>query len=101
MSNPYAVARTLPDLQHKNVLTLRRLTWIEIELVGEDDKPIPNEKYRVLAPDGTLYEGVLDADGLARVEGIVAGMCKVCFPNLNGEAWEDADKGGKQSSGEA
>lgn len=91
MSDIYAVARTLPDLQHKNVLTIRPTTWIEIELIGEDDGPIANERYRLLAPDGNLYEGALDANGLARVEGILAGKCKVCFPYLDSEAWEEVD----------
>jgi hypothetical protein len=63
-------------------------SWIEIELVGEDDKPIPGARYRVMLPDGSVDEGSLDGDGFARVEGFVAGTCKVCFPELDEEAWE-------------
>ena len=32
----------------------------------------------------------LDEKGLARVEGIDKGMCKVSFPDLDKEAWEEA-----------
>ena len=66
----------------------RKNSWIEIELVGEDNKPIPGEKYRVTLPDDSVAEGTLDENGLARVEGFENGTCKVCFPNLDKEAWE-------------
>lgn len=62
--------------------------WIEIELVGEDDKPIPGEKYRVTLPDGTVDEGTLDEKGWARIEGFDEGDCKITFPDLDKEAWE-------------
>jgi hypothetical protein len=62
--------------------------WIEIELVGEDDKPISGEKYRVTLPDGSIDEGSLDQNGWARVEGFEEGSCKVTFPDLDQDAWE-------------
>jgi hypothetical protein len=64
-------------------------SWIEIELVGEDDKPIPGEKYKITLPDGSVDQGTLDQNGLARVEGFEAGTCKVTFPDLDKEAWEE------------
>lgn len=65
------------------------LTWITIELVGEDDKPIPGERYRIELPDGTVREGRLDGSGLARVRGIEEpGQCVVTFPDLDEEAWK-------------
>ena len=64
--------------------------WIEIELVGEDDQPIAGERYRVTLPDQSVAEGTLDSKGLARVEGFDPGECKVTFPDLDEEAWEDA-----------
>ena len=65
-----------------------KTSWIEIELVGEDDEPIPGEKYRITLPDDTVAEGTLDEKGFARVEGFEKGTCKVCFPELDKEAWE-------------
>lgn len=67
-----------------------QLSWIEIELVGEDDKPIPGERYRITLPDRSVAEGTLDHNGFARVEGFESGTCEVCFPDLDQDAWEDA-----------
>jgi len=63
-------------------------SWIEIELVGEDDMPIAGEKYEIETPDGTKATGTLNKDGFARVEGFSAGECKVSFPKLDKDAWE-------------
>ncbi|WP_022665693.1 hypothetical protein [Desulfospira joergensenii] len=63
-------------------------SWIEIEMVGEDDKPIPGEKYKITLPDDTVAQGTLDEKGFARIEGVEPGTCKVSFPDLDKEAWE-------------
>lgn len=62
-------------------------TWITIQLLGEDDMPIPGERYRITLPDGTEQEGRLDAEGIARFTDIDPGKCEVTFPNLDEEAW--------------
>lgn len=66
----------------------RKTSWIEIELVGEDDKPIPGERFEIILPDGTMASGTLNEKGMARVEGIEQGTCKIRFPELDKEAWE-------------
>ena len=66
----------------------KKTTWVEIELVGEDGQPIPNEPYKVTLPDGGIEEGTLDEKGVGRVEGFEKGTCKVTFPNLDKDAWE-------------
>jgi hypothetical protein len=66
----------------------KKTAWIEIELIGEDDKPIPGETYRVTMADGTVDEGTLDGKGFVRIEGIEPGSCKITFPNLDKDAWE-------------
>jgi hypothetical protein len=63
--------------------------WIEIEMVGEDDEPIPGQAYRITLPDGeTVAEGTLDENGFDRLNDIDEGTCKVCFPELDKDAWE-------------
>lgn len=66
-------------------------TWIEVCLIGEDDKPVAGERYQIELPDGSVTGGSLDGDGLARVEGIAKpGECKITFPDLDKNAWEAA-----------
>ena len=67
----------------------RKTSWIEIELVGEDDEPIPGEKCKITLPDDTVAERTLDEKGCTRVEGFEKGTCKICFPELDEEAWEE------------
>ena len=65
-------------------------TWIEIQLVDADGKPVPNEPYRIEAPDGTVTEGCTDSNGVARVDGIDPGNCKISFTALDQQAWSKA-----------
>ena len=72
--------------------------WIEIELVGEDDEPIPGESSEITLPDGSVARGTLDQNGHARVEGFEDGSCKISFPDLDKDAWafiESAGPAGK------
>jgi len=63
-------------------------SWIEIEMVDEEDEPVPGEKYKITLPDDSVAEGTLDGKGFARVEGIEPGTCKITFPELDKDAWE-------------
>jgi hypothetical protein len=65
-------------------------SWIEIELVGEDDRGIAGEPYRVTLPNGSVACGTLDENGFARIEGFESGTCQVTFPNRDTEAWKKA-----------
>ncbi len=65
-------------------------SWIEIELVDEEDNPVPGEKYKITLPDGSVAQGTLDQNGFARVEGIDSGTCQITFPKLDKDAWETA-----------
>lgn len=67
----------------------RSLHWIEIQLVGDDESPVPWERYTVRLPDGRLVPGYLDENGFARLAGLEQpGECEVCFPDLDHEAWQ-------------
>lgn len=69
--------------------SVKKLHWIEIELIGEDDQPVPWERYEVTLPDGTIASGFLDRTGKARVEQVAAaGNCQVTFPDLDAAAWD-------------
>lgn len=66
-------------------------SWIEIEMVNEEDEAVTGMAYRITLPDGeTVAEGTLDDKGCARIEGIEPGSCKITFPNLDKDAWEAA-----------
>ena len=62
--------------------------WVEIELVDEAGQPWPNETYELTAPDGTVYNGSLDANGQAHVNVETDGECQIRFPKLDMAAWE-------------
>ena len=66
------------------------LSWIAIELVGEDGKPIPYQAYQVTLPDGTTRSGQLDNTGKAMERNIPAGQCGVSFPDLDQATWAPA-----------
>lgn len=64
-------------------------SWIEIEMVDEEDEPVPGVYYRIKLPDGEqVAEGTLDHKGFARIEGIDPGTCEITFPDLDKDAWE-------------
>lgn len=62
-------------------------SWIEIELVDEEDNPVPGERYKVTLPDGKVAQGTLDENGFVHIRGIESGTCQITFPNLDKDAW--------------
>jgi hypothetical protein len=70
----------------------KKKSWIEIEMVYETNgESVPGLSYEITLPDGeTVASGTLDEKGFARVEGFEPGSCKISFPDLDKEAWEDA-----------
>jgi type VI secretion system secreted protein VgrG len=62
--------------------------WVEIALVDQNGLPVPNEPYSIQLPDGTVTEGSTDDGGLARVDGIDPGDCKISFPSLDQRSWK-------------
>ena len=67
----------------------KKKTWIEIMLVDMEGKPVPGVRYRITAPTGEISEGTLNEFGQTGVYQIDPGNCKVTFPELDAEAWED------------
>ncbi len=67
-----------------------KASWIEIELMDENGKPVAGQGYRITLPDGSVAAGTLDPDGFARVQGFEPGSCKVTFPDLDQREWKKA-----------
>jgi len=65
-----------------------KTSWIEIEMVDEEDEPVTGERYKITLPDDSVAQGSLDNKGFARIEGIDPGTCKITFPELDKDAWE-------------
>ncbi len=80
-AEPHKPPQTEEEREEKN-------SWIEIEMVDEEDEPVPGMAYRITLPDGTVADGTLDGEGFARVEGIEPGTCQITFPDLDKDAWE-------------
>jgi hypothetical protein len=59
-------------------------------LHDQDGKPVAGEAYQIELPDGSTREGTLDSQGLARVDGIDPGNCKISFPNIDKKSWRKA-----------
>lgn len=82
---PVAAAPAPPPQQEKP----QEKHWIEIILVDMDGKPMPGVKYRIAPPSGAPVEGVLNQYGQAGVYQLDPGNCKITFPELDSEAWEE------------
>jgi hypothetical protein len=65
-------------------------TWIEIAVVDDGGRPVANVGYRIVCPDGNVRTGTTDRSGRAREEGLVAGQCRVTFPEVDDAAWAKA-----------
>jgi len=64
--------------------------WIEILLVDDQDQPVPGESISVQCPDGSVANCSTDDQGLARVDYLDPGSCKITFINLDKDAVEAA-----------
>jgi len=74
-------------------LSSQKLHWIEIALVDENGHPVKGEAYKIRLPNGKIVTGNLDSRGLARVDGIDPGTCKVTFPELDKRTWNRSGAG--------
>jgi len=56
--------------------------YLEIELLDNDDNPIPNEEYILYLSNGEIRKGKLDGNGYKKEEEVLPGNCDVKFPNI-------------------
>ncbi len=66
----------------------QKTTWVEIEVVDADGKPLRYQKVRVTDAAGTPHVAYSDASGIVRIEGMAAGSCKITMPDLDQSSWE-------------
>ncbi|HEY0993348.1 MAG TPA: hypothetical protein VGD80_40125, partial [Kofleriaceae bacterium] len=62
-------------------------SFIELELVDTEQRPVAFASYSVTDADGNVFTGMLDADGRARIDGVAKGSCKVTFPDFHDDEW--------------
>jgi type VI secretion system secreted protein VgrG len=62
--------------------------WVEIAMVDKEGNPTAGQDYEITLPDGSVVTGSLDDRGVARVEGIDPGNCKIRFPSLDKTVWK-------------
>jgi len=76
----------VPTVTPSQLVPREEKTWIEIELVDEDDEPYIGEVELTLA-DGRTVRATSNAKGLLRLDGIVAGKCQVTLPDWDASSW--------------
>jgi len=72
--SPIATEQTLGELTESN-------SWVEFKLVDQNG-PIAGERYVLTDPAGKKHAGTVDREGVARIDQIPLGNCKVEFPDL-------------------
>lgn len=74
---------------------LRRCHWLEVQVLDDAGFPLADEPFALEFDDGTpRHEGVLDADGFARVDGLLrAGPCDLVFPGRRPAELAPAESG--------
>jgi hypothetical protein len=77
-----APVTTQPPARAPQPAPIAEKSWIEIALKDRCGKPVVKERFRIVLPDGSVFEGKLDDNGMARKENIDPGMCTVSFPEL-------------------
>jgi nucleoid-associated protein YgaU len=55
-------------------------SWVGLTLVDQTGTPVPNRPYRVINPDGTTVDGLLDSNGAAMLKGLDPGNCQIWCP---------------------
>lgn len=72
-------------------------TWIEIRLVGEDDRALGQEAYRLTLGDGQVISGRFDKSGTFVRHQVDPGPCRFTLPDLDQAAWSTVSGGGAEA----
>lgn len=71
----------------KDPLKDGKKSWVEVELLDRNKRPVKGLAVELTLPDGTVQKGTLSDKGSYRIDGIDPGTCKVRFPDLDGREW--------------
>ncbi len=67
-----------------------KTAWVEIAVVDDTGAPVAYAPYRIEVPGGEIVEGWTDDKGVARIEGILPGTCRITLTDLDEKAWDTA-----------
>jgi hypothetical protein len=82
------VVQPCSSYQPPRVISPEKKHWVEVAMVDQEGNPASGQDYEIQLPDGSIVTGSLDARGVARVEGIDPGNCKIRFPSLDQTVWK-------------
>ncbi|MBI2687962.1 MAG: hypothetical protein HYX27_16765 [Acidobacteria bacterium] len=63
-------------------------TWVEMEVVDENGKPVIGRGFTCMLPDGAIQTGTLDNKGRVRFEGIDPGNCAFSLTDTHAADWD-------------
>jgi hypothetical protein len=66
----------------------KKKTWVEVELLDYNNRPVKGAKVEITLPDGSTTKGTLSGEGTFKVNGIDPGTCTVTFPDIDGREWK-------------
>ena len=69
------------DAAGSELIACKNPSWVEIRLVDENGEPLAGARCRIHPPNGPPIDKVLDDEGLAYVEGIDPGQCRIELPD--------------------
>lgn len=64
--------------------------WVEVAVTGADGEALPYQKVQVTDASGVTRVAFSDGTGIARIEGMAPGSCRVTLPDLDQSSWEPA-----------
>lgn len=65
-------------------------TWIEVQVVDDDDVPVAGLDYEIELSDGRVRRGRTSEHGILRYEGMPPGSCKVKLLGVEAKGWDRA-----------
>ena len=85
-----AAIKARDDAMRAQKLAAKQKTWVTVRLKDQDGNPVPNERYKIVLPDGSVQEGNLNAKGEVSFFEIDPGQCQITFPDLHEKEWTPA-----------